>query len=87
MGASRWYTQLPFLLEAVLAATVGVILAIIGLIVVRAAFLDRVLNQFSSLFARVDYLDVLYISPILLAVGASMAALTAYVTLRLYVRR
>ena len=54
---------------------------------VRAAFLDRVLNQFSSLFARVDYLDVLYISPILLAVGASMAALTAYVTLRLYVRR
>lgn len=87
VGASRWYTQLPFLLEAVLAATVGVILAIVGLVVVRAAFLDRVLNQFSSLFARVDYLDILYISPILLAVGASMAALTAYVTLRLYVRR
>ena len=33
VGASRWYTQLPFLLESVLAATIGVILAIIGLLV------------------------------------------------------
>lgn len=89
VGASRWYTQLPFLLEAVLAATIGVILAIVGLIVVRAAFLDKALNQFyqANLVAKIDYADILYISPILLTVGVAMAALTAYVTLRLYVRR
>jgi cell division transport system permease protein len=89
VGASRWYTQLPFLLEAVLAATIGVILAIIGLIVVRATFLDRALSQFyqANLVSKIDYADILYISPILLVVGVAMAALTAYVTLRLYVRR
>jgi cell division transport system permease protein len=89
VGASRWYTQLPFLVEAVLAATVGVIIAIIGLIVVRALFLDNALSQFyqAHLIARIDYADILYISPILLLLGAAMAAATSYVTLRRYVRR
>ena len=89
VGASRWYTQLPFLLEAVVAATIGVILSIIGLIVVRAMFLDKALSQFyqANLIAKIDYADILYISPIMFFVGVAMAAVTAYVTLRLYVRK
>ena len=89
VGASRWYTQLPFLLEAILAATVGVVIAIVGLIVVRAMFLDKTLNQFyqANLIARVDYADIFYIAPILLLLGVVMAGLTAYATLRIYVRR
>lgn len=88
VGATRWYTQLPFLLEAVLAATIGVVLAIVGLIVVRALFLDRALDQFyqANLIARIDYADILYIAPAMFNVGVAMAAATAYVTLRLYVR-
>ena len=89
VGASRWYTQLPFLLEAMLAALIGVIIAIIGLIVVRALFLEKALSQFyeANLIARIDYADILYIAPILLLLGVAMAGVTAYVTLRLYVRR
>jgi cell division transport system permease protein len=89
VGASRWYTQLPFLLEAVLAATIGVILAIVGLLFVRAAFLDRALDQFyqANLVAKIDYADIIFISPWLFLVGVVMAAATAYATLRLYVRR
>lgn len=87
VGASRWYTQLPFLLEAVLAATVGVLLAVLGLVFVRAVFVERVLEQFSRLIAPVDYADILYIAPAMLLVGVAMSALTGYVTLRLYVRR
>jgi cell division transport system permease protein len=89
VGASRWYTQLPFLVEATLAATLGVTIAIAGLIVVRALFLDNALNQFyqANLIARVDYADILYIAPILLALGVAMSGLTAYATLRIYVRR
>ncbi|HWF29775.1 MAG TPA: permease-like cell division protein FtsX [Mycobacterium sp.] len=89
VGASRWYTQLPFLVEAMVAAALGVGIAIVGLIVVRAFFLDNALNQFyqANLIARVDYADILYISPILFLLGVSMAGLTAYATLRLYVRR
>jgi cell division transport system permease protein len=89
VGATRWYTQLPFLLEAVLAATIGVVLAIVGLIAVRALFLDNALDQFykANLIARIDYADILYIAPAMFVVGVVMAAVTAYVTLRLYVRK
>jgi len=88
VGASRWYTQLPFLLEAVIAATLGVFIAVLGLITVRALFLERALDQFyqANLIARIDYADILYISPILFGLGVLMSGVTAYVTLRLYVR-
>jgi cell division transport system permease protein len=89
VGATRWYTQLPFLVEAMVAATLGVIIAIVGLIVVRALFLDNALSQFyqAHLIAPIDYADILYISPLLLLAGAVMSGVTAYATLRLYVRR
>jgi cell division transport system permease protein len=89
VGATRWYTQLPFVVEAVVAATAGVIVAIVGLIVARALFLDRALRQFTQahLIAPVDYADIVYISPWLFLVGVLVAAGTSYVTLRLYVRR
>ena len=89
VGASRWYTQLPFLVEAMVAATAGVVIAILGLLAVRAMFLENALNQFyqANLIARVDYADILYIAPILLLLGVAMSGVTAYVTLRLYVRR
>ncbi len=90
VGATRWYTQLPFLLEAMLAALIGVIIAIVGLVVVRAMFLENALDQFyrANLIAHVDWQDILYfVAPWMLGVGVAMSGLTAYVTLRLYVRR
>lgn len=89
VGASRWYTQLPFLVEAMLAASIGVAIAVLGLMAVRALFLDNALSQFyqAHLIAKVDYADILYISPWLFLLGVSMAAVTGYFTLRLYIRR
>jgi cell division transport system permease protein len=89
VGASRWYTQLPFLLEAMIAALMGVVISILGLVAARALFLENALNQFyrANLVARVDYADILYIAPILVFVALAMAGVTAYVTLRIYVRR
>lgn len=89
VGASRWYTQLPFLVEAMLAASIGVAIAVLGLMLVRALFLDNALSQFyqAHLIAKVDYADILYISPWLFLLGVSMATVTAYATLRLYIRR
>src|SRR6201988_3402913 len=62
VGASRWYTQLPFLLEAMLASLAGVVVAICGLILMRGFFLGIALKQFYQanppLIARVDYLDI-----------------------------
>ncbi len=90
VGASRWYTQLPFLVEAVFAATIGVVIAILGLIAVRAWFLEDALSEFynAHLIARVDYGDIFFpVSLILLALGVAMSGLTAYTTLRVYIRR
>ena len=67
----------------------GVILAIIGLIVVRSLFLERALDQFyqANLIAKVDYADIIYfVAPWLFLVGVVMAGATAYGTLRWYVR-
>lgn len=88
VGATRWYTQLPFLLEAVVAALVGAVLAIAGLFTAKNMFIDDVLADVyeANIVARISNSDVLFVSPWLVIVGVGMAAATAYVTLRLYVR-
>ncbi len=88
VGATRWYTQLPFLLEAVVAAVIGAVLAIAALFTAKSAFIDDVLADVydANIVARVTTSDVLLVSPILVIVGVGMAAITAYATLRLYVR-
>ncbi|NHU41218.1 permease-like cell division protein FtsX [Rhodococcus sp. A14] len=88
VGATRWYTQLPFLLEAVVAALVGAVLAIVGLFTAKNMFIDDVLADVyeANIVARISNSDVLFVSPVLILVGVGMAAVTAYVTLRLYVR-
>lgn len=88
VGASRWFTQLPFLLEAVVAALIGAGLAIGGLFVAKNIFLDEVLAEIysSNTFAQITNADIGLIAPILVAIGAVFAGATAWVTLRLYVR-
>jgi cell division transport system permease protein len=87
-GASRWYTQLPFLLEAVVAGVVGAVVAVAGLVIGKVAFVDRVLAGVfeAAIVPRLGYGDIFSVAPILLLVGAAVAALTGYLTLRLYVR-
>lgn len=89
VGATRWYTQLPFLLEAVVAGVVGSALAIGGLLFAKTAFLDDVLADLysSNIIGQVTTSDVLFVAPVLGVVGIGLAAVTAYVTLRLYVRQ
>ncbi|QRP44928.1 permease-like cell division protein FtsX [Amycolatopsis sp. FDAARGOS 1241] len=85
VGATRWYTQLPFLLEAVVAGVVGAVLGIVFLLVAKLSFLDSVLT--GEVFPQITTLELLFpVAPILLAVSVVISAITGYVTLRLYVR-
>nr|WP_042194085.1 permease-like cell division protein FtsX [Kibdelosporangium sp. MJ126-NF4]CEL21074.1 Cell division protein FtsX [Kibdelosporangium sp. MJ126-NF4]CTQ95412.1 Cell division protein FtsX [Kibdelosporangium sp. MJ126-NF4] len=89
VGATRWYTQLPFLLEAVVAGLVGAVLAIGGLIGVKAIFVDNVLAEpiAANIIPKIQLLDIFWpVAPILVAVAILISAITGYVTLRLYVR-
>lgn len=87
-GATRWYTQLPFLLEAVVAGVIGGVLAIAGLVLGKVAVIDQVFSSVfeAGLVPRLAYADIFTIAPIVMLVGAVVAALTGYVTLRFYVR-
>ncbi|MFC0314095.1 permease-like cell division protein FtsX [Gordonia phosphorivorans] len=88
VGATRWYTQLPFLLEAVLAAVVGACLAIGGLFLGKVFFFDKALEDLYgvNILARITAADVWFVSPWLLLAGIVVAGITAYGTLRVYVR-
>ncbi|WP_020667881.1 permease-like cell division protein FtsX [Amycolatopsis nigrescens] len=87
VGATRWYTQLPFLLEAVVAGVIGAVLSIGLLIGAKFTFFDEVLGATSGIIPNVQLLDVFVpVAPILLAVSVLISAVTGYVTLRLYVR-
>lgn len=89
VGATRWYTQLPFLLEAVVAGLVGAVLAIGLLVAGKVWFLDTVLGGVfaSGVLSPIDGLDILLVSPWLLLTSIGISAVTGYVTLRLYVRQ
>lgn len=89
VGATRWYTQLPFLLEAVVAGLIGAVLAIGLLTLAKVWFLDRLLEgPFAAGVIRpIEGIDILMISPWLLLTAIGISAVTGYVTLRLYVRQ
>ncbi|MFC9256384.1 permease-like cell division protein FtsX [Amycolatopsis thailandensis] len=85
VGATRWYTQLPFLLEAVVAGLVGALIGIVFLVLTKVLLLDLVLT--GDVFPAVGMLELLFpVAPILIAVSVVISAITGYVTLRLYVR-
>ncbi|SIS04323.1 permease-like cell division protein FtsX [Williamsia sterculiae] len=88
VGATRWYTQLPFLLEAVVAALAGAVLSIAGLFAAKVFFFDRALNDLYgvNILARITNADVLFVSPWLVIGGVLLAGVTGYLTLRFYVR-
>jgi cell division transport system permease protein len=89
VGATRWYTQLPFLLEAVVAGLVGAIIATGGLVVAKTAFLDKAFGSLfqSGIIPQIQLGDVLgFAAPWLLLTAILVSALTGYLTLRMYVR-
>ncbi len=88
VGATRWYTQLPFLIEAVVTGVIGAVIAVFGLIAAKFLFIDDILSGIADngVIPGIDMADIALIAPLLLLVGAGIAGITGYVTLRLYVR-
>lgn len=89
VGASRWYTQAPFVLEAVFATLVGAILATAGLFLGKEFVIDKALRGLydSQLIAPVTTADIWLVAPIVAIIGVVFSGITAQVALRSYVRK
>ncbi|KAA2262837.1 ABC transporter permease [Solihabitans fulvus] len=88
VGATRWYTQLPFLIEAVVAGLIGAVLSVGLLLGAKTFFLDKMLDApiQAGIVPQLGKLDVLMVSPWLFLTAIVISVTTGYVTLRLYVR-
>lgn len=88
VGASRWMTELPFMLETVVATFVGGIIAL-GLITLGKEF---VLNNVfkvpvqNGVIPNLGTNDLLVAGGLGIIAGIILSAVTAFATLRLYVR-
>ncbi len=88
VGASRWRTQLPFMIEAVVAGVIGAVASIGLLVAAKVFFVDKLFGSVinSGVVAPLTSTDLVTVAPLLLLAGGGLAAVSAYVTLRLYVR-
>ncbi|MBD0292576.1 MAG: ABC transporter permease [Jiangellaceae bacterium] len=86
VGASNFYIQLPFILEAAIAGVTGAVLAAAGVVLVKALFIDGRLAKVLEFVAWVDWNDTLEIVPWLMVSGVLLTAVAAFLTLRRYLR-
>lgn len=88
VGASRWYTQLPFVLEAVAAGVAGAVLGIGLLFGFKSLIYDTIFAEpiRSGILPPLEVGSIVLISPWVLLVGVALSSAAAYTTLRLYVR-
>jgi cell division transport system permease protein len=88
VGASRWYTQLPFILEAAFAGLIGGLLAVVGLVLTKVLFVDQTLKGpiKAGIITGVDWGQIAQTGAIITGAGVALAGIASYVTLRLYVR-
>lgn len=89
VGASRWMIQAPFVVEAVAATFIGAILGTLGLLLGNRFVAEPALSGLYSagLIAPVATGDVLAVMPLVGIGGVVLAAVVAWVTLRITVRK
>jgi cell division transport system permease protein len=86
VGASNFYIQLPFLLEAALAAAIGGVVAIGLLALVKTILVDGVLTPSFQFTSFVGWQAVGQVSIVVFITGVALASLAAIVTLRRFLR-
>jgi cell division transport system permease protein len=86
VGASNRFIETPFILEGVLAALIGSVLAGGAIVAIVHFFVQGYLQQAIQNTAFVGLSDALIVVPILIGVGAILAALSASVAIRRYLK-
>jgi cell division transport system permease protein len=85
VGASNFYIQLPFLLEGVIAGLLGWVIAAALLIGVKSLLLNS-LQQYFSYNVGLSAGDLVEVIVLAMVIGVALCGITAFVTLRRYLR-
>ena len=86
VGASSWYIQLPFVLEAVLAALLGAGLGCASIALFMALVVDRRLRGHSQITEWIDWGDAFFAMGVIVALGVLLAAIPTLVMSRKYLK-
>lgn len=89
VGASRWFTQAPFVLEAVVSVLIGGVIATVGAWLAKRFLVDPMLGDLyaSQLIARVPDSAVWVTMPLVTLAAMLLGGIAAQVALRSYVRK
>lgn len=86
VGASNFYIQLPFILEGVVAATIGSVLAGLAVLGIVQFFVQGYLASRLPFTSFVGLGDGLLVFPLLIVAGILLAALASGLAIRRYLR-
>lgn len=86
VGASNFYIQLPFILEGVVAASIGSILAGGAVMAIVQVFVQGYLAERLPFTSFVGLGDGLLVVPVLIGAGIVLAALASGLAIRRYLR-
>jgi cell division transport system permease protein len=86
VGASNWFIQAPFVLEAVVAGLIGSVLGFVALFIGKVVLLDNKLQALTTILTPIPNSNVWLMLPLLAGVGSLVSAVTAWVTLRFYLK-
>jgi cell division transport system permease protein len=87
VGASNWFIQSPFVLEAMFAGAIGALIAYGGLVAAKVFLIDGSLSALSSLLGEVKWSTVNIMLPLLVVAGALVSGITGWITLRFYIKK
>src|SRR5882724_9873757 len=79
VGASNWFIQAPFVLEAVVAGLIGAILGFVALFAGKLVLLNHRLQALTTILTPIHNSNVWLMLPLLAGVGAVVSAVTAWV--------
>jgi cell division transport system permease protein len=86
VGASNWFVQAPFVLEAVFAGLLGAILAFLALVAAKIFLVDGTFKTIFDIMTEMKWNTVFLMLPILAGIASVISAITGWITLRFQVK-
>lgn len=86
VGASNWFVQAPFVLEAVFAGVLGAVVSFAALAGGKMFLVDGAFESVFALLPNISWTRILLMLPILAGISSLISAITGWITLRFQVK-